>query len=38
MIDLRHDENPPEMRSLVVDTYRANGRNTGVGEGKVRAG
>src|SRR6185369_313206 len=23
MIDLRHDENPPEMRCLVVGTYRA---------------
>jgi hypothetical protein len=22
MIDLRHDENPPEMRCLVVGTYR----------------
>jgi hypothetical protein len=28
MIDLRHDENPLEMRSLVAGAYRVKGRNT----------
>jgi hypothetical protein len=30
MIDLRHDENPPEMKCLVGDTYRADGPDTRV--------
>ena len=34
MIDLRHDENPPEMRCLVAMRTRANGRGTGRGNGK----